>query len=105
MRPTRLPSHSVSWPASSARNAAAYAATSAHRAGRWASMSWLVKPEPSTTSVRPGASAASVASAPAVATTWRSRGVIAHTPSAMREVRWAASASVIHGSARNAGES
>ena len=40
-----------------------------------------------------------------VATTCRSRGVIAATPSRMRDVRAAASASVIQGSARKAGES
>ena len=68
-------------------------------------MSWLVNPDPTTTSTRSGASVHSVAIAPALATRCRNRGVIAATPMRIRDVRSAVRASVIHGSARNAGES
>jgi hypothetical protein len=104
-RPISAPSHSISSPASSARRATVKHSTSAQGTGLLPSMSLAVKPEPITASTRPGAWACSVASAVAVATTCRSRGVITDTPSLMREVRAAARARVIHGSARKAGDS
>jgi hypothetical protein len=64
-----------------------------------------VKPVPTTMTTRCGARARRVAVAPAVATTWRSRGVSTERPSVIDEVRSAERASTIQGSAKNDGES
>ena len=54
-----------------------------------------MKPVPTITALRPGASASRVAIADAVTTTWRRLGTTTDTPRPMRPVRSEASASVI----------
>src|SRR5581483_4288074 len=64
-----------------------------------------VNPAPTAIATRPGASAASVASAAAFVIGWRRLGISTAGPSPMTDVRDAASANAIHTSDAMAGES
>ncbi len=66
---TSAPSTSTASPRRRAFNARTYAATSAHVSGRWPSRTRPVKPVPTMTATRPGASASSVAIVDAVTIT------------------------------------